>query len=162
MSLNVLVIWSFSCFFLRGSPEEARSWNSRNQPCDCGWNPWERHQCKSGNAHCIEITAWSPVFFFLSNSRVKISKSKFAWFQYKICRFCAFFLCLQTDFLMVVLRDVIHTFPDVRVILMSATIDTTMFREYFFNCPIIEVFGRTYPVQGMYLLKKYSFCLWVV
>lgn len=48
---------------------------------------------------------------------------------------------------MVVLRDVIHAFPDVRVILMSATIDTTMFREYYFNCPIIEVFGRTYPVQ---------------
>lgn len=54
---------------------------------------------------------------------------------------------LQTDFLMVVLRDVIHAFPDVRVVLMSATIDTTMFREYFFSCPIIEVFGRTYPVQ---------------
>lgn len=54
----------------------------------------------------------------------------------------------QTDFLMVVLRDVIHAFPDTRVILMSATIDTTMFREYFFNCPIIEVFGRTFPVQG--------------
>lgn len=58
-------------------------------------------------------------------------------------------LRLKTDFLMVVLRDVIHTFPDVRVVLMSATIDTTMFREYYFNCPIIEVFGRTYPVQRM-------------
>lgn len=58
-------------------------------------------------------------------------------------------LYLQTDFLMVVLRDVIHAFPDVRVLLMSATIDTTMFREYFFNSPIIEVFGRTYPVQRM-------------
>ena len=49
---------------------------------------------------------------------------------------------------MVVLRDVIQAFPEVRIILMSATIDTTMFREYFFNCPIIEVFGRTFPVQG--------------
>lgn len=58
------------------------------------------------------------------------------------------FLPLQTDFLLVVLRDVVQAFPDVRIILMSATIDTTMFREYFFNCPIIEVFGRTFPVQG--------------
>lgn len=57
-------------------------------------------------------------------------------------------MCLQTDFLMVVLRDVVQAFPDVRILLMSATIDTTMFREYFFNCPIIEVFGRTFPVQG--------------
>lgn len=55
---------------------------------------------------------------------------------------------LQTDFLMVVLRDVVQAFPDVRIVLMSATIDTSMFREYFFNCPVIEVFGRTFPVQG--------------
>ncbi|TSO57287.1 ATP-dependent RNA helicase A [Bagarius yarrelli] len=58
---------------------------------------------------------------------------------------------INTDFLMVVLRDVIHAFPDVRIVLMSATIDTTMFRDYFFNCPIIEVFGRTYPVQEYFL-----------
>ncbi|KAG9273827.1 ATP-dependent RNA helicase A isoform X1 [Astyanax mexicanus] len=58
---------------------------------------------------------------------------------------------INTDFLMVVLRDVVQAFPDVRIILMSATIDTTMFREYFFNCPVIEVFGRTYPVQEYFL-----------
>lgn len=52
---------------------------------------------------------------------------------------------------MVVLRDVVQTYPDVRIILMSATIDTTMFREYFFNCPIIEVFGRTFSVQEYFL-----------
>lgn len=55
---------------------------------------------------------------------------------------------MQTDFLIVVLRDVVQAYPEVRIVLMSATIDTTMFREYFFNCPIIEVFGRTFPVQG--------------
>ncbi|XP_035771825.1 ATP-dependent RNA helicase A [Neolamprologus brichardi] len=55
---------------------------------------------------------------------------------------------INTDFLMVVLRDVVQAYPDVRIILMSATIDTTMFREYFFSCPVIEVFGRTFPVQG--------------
>lgn len=55
---------------------------------------------------------------------------------------------MQTDFLLVVLRDVVQTYPEIRVIIMSATIDTSMFCEYFFNCPIVEVFGRTYPVQG--------------
>uniref|UniRef100_A0A3Q3MY32 RNA helicase n=1 Tax=Mastacembelus armatus TaxID=205130 RepID=A0A3Q3MY32_9TELE len=58
---------------------------------------------------------------------------------------------INTDFLMVVLRDVVQAYPEVRVILMSATIDTTMFRDYFFDCPIIEVFGRTFPVQEYFL-----------
>ncbi|XP_061201667.1 ATP-dependent RNA helicase A isoform X6 [Neopsephotus bourkii] len=57
----------------------------------------------------------------------------------------------QTDFLLVVLRDVIQAYPEIRVILMSATIDTSMFCEYFFNCPIIEVFGRTFPVRDYFL-----------
>ncbi|KAI4791514.1 hypothetical protein KUCAC02_033963 [Chaenocephalus aceratus] len=60
-------------------------------------------------------------------------------------------LFCTTDFLMVVLRDVIQAYPEVRVLLMSATIDTSMFREYFFNAPIIEVFGRTFPVQEYFL-----------
>ncbi|KAL7984786.1 hypothetical protein Chor_003356 [Crotalus horridus] len=58
---------------------------------------------------------------------------------------------INTDFLLVVLRDVVQTYPEIRVILMSATIDTSMFCEYFFNCPIIEVFGRTYAVQEYFL-----------
>lgn len=63
------------------------------------------------------------------------------------------FLHVQTDFLIVVLRDVVQAYPEVRIVLMSATIDTSMFREYFFNCPIIEVFGRTFPVQGTALMS---------
>lgn len=58
---------------------------------------------------------------------------------------------INTDFLLVVLRDVIQTYPDIRVILMSATIDTTMFCEYFFNCPLLEVYGRTFPVEEYFL-----------
>jgi len=56
----------------------------------------------------------------------------------------------QTDFLLVVLRDIVVTFPGIRVVLMSATIDTSMFSEYFNNCPVVEVHGRTHPVQGSY------------
>ncbi|XP_047376993.1 ATP-dependent RNA helicase A isoform X1 [Sciurus carolinensis] len=58
---------------------------------------------------------------------------------------------INTDFLLVVLRDVVLAYPEVRIVLMSATIDTSMFCEYFFNCPIIEVYGRTYPVQEYFL-----------
>lgn len=60
---------------------------------------------------------------------------------------------MQTDFLLVVLRDVVQAYPEIRVILMSATIDTSMFCEYFFNCPVVEVFGRTYPVQGKSMIE---------
>lgn len=42
-------------------------------------------------------------------------------------------------------------YKDLRVILMSATIDTTLFTEYFGSCPVIEIVGRTYPVQEYFL-----------
>lgn len=45
----------------------------------------------------------------------------------------------------------IHTYPDLRVILMSATIDTTLFSKYFNDCPVIEVQGRAFPVQQYFL-----------
>lgn len=65
-------------------------------------------------------------------------------------------LSVQTDFLLVVLRDVVEAYPEIRVILMSATIDTSMFAEYFFNCPVIEVFGRTFPVQGTFKRQSHT------
>ena len=40
---------------------------------------------------------------------------------------------VNTDFMLVVIRDMVHTYPDIRVVLMSATIDTTLFSEYFGN-----------------------------
>lgn len=58
---------------------------------------------------------------------------------------------LNSDFIMVVLRDMVMAYPEMRLILMSATIDTNMFSEYFNNCPVIEVPGRAYPVQEYYL-----------
>lgn len=58
---------------------------------------------------------------------------------------------VNSDFLLVVLRDMIHTYPDLRVILMSATIDTTLFSGYFGDCPVIEVEGRTHPVDQYFL-----------
>jgi hypothetical protein len=41
----------------------------------------------------------------------------------------------------------VHTYPEMRIILMSATIDTTLFSSYFGNCPIVEVEGSAFPVQ---------------
>ncbi|KAI4469545.1 atp-dependent rna helicase [Holotrichia oblita] len=58
---------------------------------------------------------------------------------------------VNSDFIMVVLRDMIHTFPDLRVILMSATIDTTLFSKYFNNCPVVEIPGRAFPVKHYFI-----------
>ena len=40
---------------------------------------------------------------------------------------------------------------DLKVILMSATLDSELFSEYFTKCPIIKIPGRTFPVKSMYL-----------
>jgi ATP-dependent RNA helicase A len=58
---------------------------------------------------------------------------------------------LNSDFLLVVLRDIYAEFPKVRIVLMSATIDTTAFSEYFGNAPVVEVSGRTFPVTQYFL-----------
>ncbi|KAF6200626.1 hypothetical protein GE061_005069 [Apolygus lucorum] len=58
---------------------------------------------------------------------------------------------VNTDFLLVVVRDMVHNYPDLRVILMSATIDTTLFSEYFNKCPVLEVPGRAFPVTAYFL-----------
>ncbi len=64
-----------------------------------------------------------------------------------ILRDCHVFF-FQTDFLLVVMRDMINAFPDLRVVLMSATIDTSLFVEYFGHSRMVEVYGRVHPVQG--------------
>ncbi|XP_052899319.1 dosage compensation regulator isoform X2 [Anopheles moucheti] len=58
---------------------------------------------------------------------------------------------VNSDFILVVLRDMVHTYPDLRVILMSATIDTSLFSHYFGDCPVLEVPGRTFAVEQMFL-----------
>ena len=58
---------------------------------------------------------------------------------------------LNTDFVLIVLRDMVRAFPDLRIILMSATIDISMFAEYFKNPNIIEVEGRCFPVKAYFL-----------
>ncbi|XP_068147673.1 dosage compensation regulator mle isoform X1 [Drosophila tropicalis] len=58
---------------------------------------------------------------------------------------------VNSDFLLVILRDMVATYPDLHVILMSATIDTTLFAKYFGGCPVLEVAGRAFPVDQYFL-----------
>ncbi|CAI6362148.1 unnamed protein product [Macrosiphum euphorbiae] len=58
---------------------------------------------------------------------------------------------VNSDFLMIVLKDMIYHYPDLRVIFMSATINTSMFSKYFNYCPVINVEERFYPVKEYFL-----------
>ncbi len=57
---------------------------------------------------------------------------------------------LNIDFLLGLLHRILPKRPDLRVIVTSATIDTERFSEYFHDAPIINVEGRTYPVDIRY------------
>lgn len=56
-----------------------------------------------------------------------------------------------TDFLLTVLRDLLPKFRNLKVILMSATMDVELFIKYFGNCPVVEVPSRSYEVKAYFL-----------
>ena len=49
------------------------------------------------------------------------------------------------------MRDLLPKRPQLRVILMSATINSDIFSTYFHDCPVLVVPGMTHPVQTWYL-----------
>lgn len=57
---------------------------------------------------------------------------------------------LNIDFLLGYLKQLLRKRPDLKLIITSATIDTQRFASHFDNAPVIEVSGRTYPVEMRY------------
>ncbi len=57
---------------------------------------------------------------------------------------------LNIDFILGYLRQILPKRPDLKVIITSATIDPERFSKHFNNAPIIEVSGRTFPVDIHY------------
>lgn len=57
---------------------------------------------------------------------------------------------LNIDFLLGYLRRILPKRPDLKIIITSATIDLQRFSQHFDNCPVLEVSGRTYPVEVRY------------
>jgi ATP-dependent helicase HrpA len=57
---------------------------------------------------------------------------------------------LNIDFLLGVLKRILRERADLRVIITSATIDPQRFADFFGGAPIIEVSGRSYPVEVRY------------
>ena len=57
---------------------------------------------------------------------------------------------LNIDFLLGYLKRILPARPDLKVIITSATIDPERFAAHFGGAPIIEVSGRTFPVEVRY------------
>jgi ATP-dependent RNA helicase DHX29 len=58
---------------------------------------------------------------------------------------------IDSDFLLIVLRKLMVKRPDLKVVLMSATVDADRFSKYLDGAPVLRVPGRTFPVQVQYL-----------
>ncbi|MFI3247086.1 MAG: ATP-dependent RNA helicase HrpA [Ferrimonas sp.] len=58
---------------------------------------------------------------------------------------------LNIDFILGYLKQLLPKRPDLKVVITSATIDVERFSHHFNDAPVIEVSGRTFPVEQRYL-----------
>ncbi|XP_075986214.1 ATP-dependent RNA helicase DHX30-like [Anticarsia gemmatalis] len=69
---------------------------------------------------------------------------------------------VNTDITLLLLKRALDINPLLKILIMSATIDTQVFTKYFDSCPVIEVPGRTFPVEVSHLediQKKFNLTL---
>ncbi|KAK3316996.1 P-loop containing nucleoside triphosphate hydrolase protein [Apodospora peruviana] len=58
---------------------------------------------------------------------------------------------IDSDFLLIVLKKLLERRKDLKVVLMSATVDAERFSKYLTGAPVLTVPGRTFPVRVAYL-----------
>nr|CAB3499411.1 unnamed protein product [Digitaria exilis] len=58
---------------------------------------------------------------------------------------------MNEDFLIIILRDLLPRRPDLRLVLMSATINAELFSKYFGDASIMHIPGFTFPVAEFFL-----------
>jgi len=54
---------------------------------------------------------------------------------------------LNTDFLIIILRDLLARRKNLKLVLMSATLNADAFSKYFSGCPVVTIPGRAHPVK---------------
>lgn len=57
---------------------------------------------------------------------------------------------LSTDVLMGLLKEIMQKRSDLKIVVMSATLDAQKFQQYFEGAPLLKVPGRTFPVEILY------------
>lgn len=72
----------------------------------------------------------------------------------------------DTDMLLLFVRRLVQTRPDIKVVLMSATMDAQKFQAYFgkarLDVPYASVPGRTFPVKTFYLEDAVQHCGYII
>ncbi|KAG2261721.1 hypothetical protein Bca52824_068800 [Brassica carinata] len=58
---------------------------------------------------------------------------------------------MNEDFLLIILKDLLPRRPELKLILMSATLDAELFSSYFGGAGVIHIPGFTYPVRSYFL-----------
>ncbi|XP_058769332.1 DExH-box ATP-dependent RNA helicase DExH5, mitochondrial isoform X2 [Vicia villosa] len=58
---------------------------------------------------------------------------------------------MNEDFLLIVLKELLPRRPELKLILMSATLDAELFSSYFNGAPIVNISGFTHPVRTLFL-----------
>ncbi|XP_015225790.1 PREDICTED: ATP-dependent RNA helicase DHX36 isoform X1 [Cyprinodon variegatus] len=58
---------------------------------------------------------------------------------------------LQSDVLLIIVKELLNVRDDLKVILMSATLNAEKFSKYFDKCPMIHIPGLTFPVEELLL-----------
>ncbi|CAL5209964.1 unnamed protein product [Lathyrus oleraceus] len=58
---------------------------------------------------------------------------------------------MNEDFLLIVLKELLPRRPELKLILMSATLDAELFSSYFNGAPVVNISGFTHPVRTLFL-----------
>ncbi|ODN94181.1 DEAH box polypeptide 36 [Cryptococcus wingfieldii CBS 7118] len=69
---------------------------------------------------------------------------------------------IESDFLLIVLKNLCQTRPDLKVVLMSATVDAEKISNFFGGAPYMSVPGRTFPVTVNYLEDAVELAGWSI
>lgn len=57
---------------------------------------------------------------------------------------------LATDILFGLIKEVVKNRTDLKLVVMSATLEAEKFQQYFLNAPLMKVPGRLHPVEVFY------------
>ncbi|KAI0094612.1 P-loop containing nucleoside triphosphate hydrolase protein [Irpex rosettiformis] len=69
---------------------------------------------------------------------------------------------IESDFMLIVLKSLLKQRSDLKVVLMSATLDADKISDYFDGCPVLQVPGRTFPVEVKYLEDAVELTKWKI
>lgn len=69
---------------------------------------------------------------------------------------------IESDFLLIVVKALLVQRPELRVVLMSATLESEKISHYFGGCPVVHVPGRTFPVDVKYLEDTVELTHWSI